>query len=81
MNANFKINVTKINKDKLFKGEKGVYLDCVLIDTPNNEMSDFMIVESLSKEERESGKQGTIIGNGKYHRTELSENEKNDLPF
>ena len=59
------INVSLVDKERLFKGKKGSYLDCVLIETPNSQHSDYMVVESISKEERESGKQGTILGNGK----------------
>jgi len=59
------LNVNLIDKDRLFTGKKGVYLDAVLIETPNSEYGDYMVVESISKEERESGMKGTIIGNGK----------------
>ena len=59
------IDVNKIDKARLFKGKKGTYLDCVLIETPNSEYGDYMVVESVSKEEREQGVKGTILGNGK----------------
>lgn len=59
------IDVNKINKDRLFKGQKGTYLDAVLIETPNSEYGDYMIVESISKEERDAGQKGTILGNAK----------------
>lgn len=58
-----KIDVTKIDKTRLFKGEKGTYLDLVLIETPNSEYADYMICESVTKEEREAGKKGNILGN------------------
>ena len=77
-----KINLSKIDKDKLFKGEKGIYLDIAMFDIPDNEYGDdFIIVQSLSKEEREAGEQGAILGNGKIFDPELSEDEKEDLPF
>jgi hypothetical protein len=63
--ATLKINVNDIDKKRLYKGEKGTYLNCVLIETPNSQYSDYMIVESISKEEREAGNKGTIIGEGK----------------
>ena len=59
------INVSLIDKERLFQGKKGQYLDCVLIETPNSEYGDYMVVESISKEEREAGNKGTILGNGK----------------
>lgn len=59
-----KLNVSKINKDKLFHGEKGVYLDIVLFETPNGKYGDWMIVQDVSREEREAGVQGAILGNG-----------------
>ena len=63
-----KIDVTKINKSRLFKGAKGTYLNCTMIDTPNSEYGDYMIVEETTKEEREAGTKGTILGNGKIIR-------------
>lgn len=62
---NCKIDVTKITKKKLFEGEKGTYLNCTLVPTPNGQYGDFMIVEDTTKEEREKGDKGVILGNGK----------------
>lgn len=60
------IDVTKIDKRRLVKGAKGTYLEMVLIPTPNNKFdNDYMVVESVSKEEREAQVKGTILGNGK----------------
>jgi hypothetical protein len=59
------INVLAIEKQRLFDGKKGTYLDCVLIPTPNSEYGDYMVVQSVSKEEREQGVKGPILGNGK----------------
>lgn len=60
-----KIDVTKLDKSKFFKGKKGIYADIVLIDTPNGEYGDFVIVQGVSKEEREAGVKGAILGNAK----------------
>lgn len=60
-----KIDVTKIDKSKLFKGAKGTYLDIAMFETPTSKFGDYMIVQSVSKEEREAGKKGAIIGNAK----------------
>ena len=85
------IDVTKITKDRLFKGEKGTYLDAVLIPTPNNQYNDYMVVESISKEERDAGLKGVIIGSGKdigkkvnpqqFEDDPTPNNEPTDLPF
>ena len=71
-----KIDVTKIDKSRLFKGAKGTYLDAVLIETPNSEYSDYMIVESTTKEERESGVKGTILGEGKVFKKQEPQEPK-----
>lgn len=60
-----KINVSKILKEHLFRGEKGVYLDAVLIPTPNSQYQDAMVKQDLGKEARERGEDGPIIGGGK----------------
>ena len=82
-----KIDVTKIDKNRLFRGEKGTYLDCVLIETPNSEYSDYMIKQSVSKEERENGVEGNILGNAKIFATAGTKDPQGnyepdpDLPF
>lgn len=64
-----KIDVLKIDKTKLFKGTKGTYLDIVLIETPGDQYgNDYLIVQSVSKEERAAGKRGAILGNAKLMR-------------
>lgn len=62
-----KIDVTKIDKTRLFKGKKGTYLDIALVASKNDSYgNDYMVIQSVSKEEREAGKRGPIIGNGKF---------------
>jgi len=63
-----KIDVTKIDKRRLFKGEKGTYLDLTtFIDL--NELDQYgnngFISQSVSKEEREAKVQTPILGNVK----------------
>lgn len=61
-----KIDVTKIDKARLFKGKKGTYLDLTtFIDTDNpGEHGDHgFIAQSVSKEEREQKVQTQILGN------------------
>jgi len=61
------INVMLIDKTRLFPGAKGKYLDFVLIELrePDKRGNDYMIVESITKEEREKGIRGTILGNAR----------------
>ena len=62
-----KIAVNKIDKTKLFKGKTDTYLDVILIDTPDSRYGDdFMVVQSVTKEEREQGIRGAILGNAKF---------------
>ena len=61
-----KMAVSKIEKERLFKGEKEIYLDFVLIETANNQYgNDYMIVQSVSKEESAQGIRGKILGNAR----------------
>ena len=61
-----KIDVTKIDKARLYKGAKGTYLDAILRPTPDSKYGeDYMIVQSVSKEERDQGIKGNIIGNAR----------------
>lgn len=64
--VNLKIDVTKIDKARLFRGQKGTYLDAtVFIDIDNKDQYDNngMITQSVSKEEKEQGVKGNILGN------------------
>lgn len=76
-----KIDVTKIDKNRLYKGAKGTYLNCTMIDTPNSEYGDYMIVEETTKEERESGKKGTILGNGKIIKPKVEQAKPEQQAF
>jgi hypothetical protein len=61
-----KINVTRILKDKMHKGEKGTYLDLTLMenkDGPDQYGNDGFVVQDLGKEARERGEKGPILGN------------------
>ncbi len=61
-----KINCSMIDKAKLFAAKKGKMLDFILIPTPNGKYGDdYMICQSVSKEERAKGIKGAILGNAK----------------
>ena len=64
--VNIKIDVTKIDKARLFQGKKGTYLDAVaFIDLDNkSEYGDNgMVTQAVSKEEKDAGERGAILGN------------------
>jgi hypothetical protein len=62
-----KIDVSKIDKSKLYKGEKGTYLDATFLfnEAADQYGNNGMIVQEISKEDREAGQKGAILGNGK----------------
>lgn len=63
-----KLDVSKIQKERLFKGEKGVYLDLtsfIDLDNPDEYGQHGFIAQSVTKEEREAGVQTPILGNVK----------------
>jgi len=67
-----KIDVSKINKAYLFKGAKGTYLDITLLenrDGVDQYGNSFMVVQDVSKADREAGIKGAILGNGKVMET------------
>jgi len=82
-----RLDVTKIDKARLYKGDKGTYLDCVVMlkDEPDNYGNIGMIVQSVSKEERQAGTKGAILGNAKKlnggNSQPTAAPETGDLPF
>ena len=66
--VSLKIDVSKIDKARLFKGQKGTYLDCtVFIDTSDLDQygNSGMITQDVSKDEKSQGVKGNILGNCK----------------
>ena len=66
--VSLKIDVSKIEKDRLFKGAKGTYLDAtVFIDTAELDQygNSGMITQDVKKEEKQNGIKGAILGNCK----------------
>lgn len=64
-----KIDVTKIDKAALYKGDKGTYLDITLLDNRDGTDqygNDGMIVQDIGKQRREAGEKGPILGNWKF---------------
>ncbi len=59
------IDITKLDKSKFVTGKKGTYCNLVLIETPHSEWGEYMVKQDCTKEERESGVQMPILGNGK----------------
>jgi hypothetical protein len=59
-----KIDVLKINKELLFKGEKGTYLDLTIWvnDTPDKFGNDISIEQRTKK-----GEDKIYLGNGKFY--------------
>ena len=64
-----KIDVKKIDKQHLFTGSKGTYMDLTLMenrDGTDQYGNDGFIIQSVSKEKREQGIKGPIIGNWRH---------------
>ena len=61
-----KIDVSKIDKDRLFKGQKGTYLDATVfidIDKKDQYNNNGLITQSVTKKEKDQGVKGNILGN------------------
>ena len=87
-NIGVKLDVKKIDKKRLYVGEKGVYLDATIImfDEPDKYGNNGFIVENVTEEERKAGVKGTVLGNVRYivkrEKTEAEKDEAiEDLPF
>ena len=73
-----RIDVSKIDKSKLFKGAKGTYLDVTsFIDTDEKDQygNNGMATQSVSEDERKEGVRGEILGN-----TKVFYNDRNNAP-
>jgi len=78
------LDVKKIDKTKLYVGKKGTYLDAVVFlkDEADEYGNHGFIVQSVTKEEREKGVKGEILGNVKIlGQQEQSQKADDGLPF
>lgn len=65
------IDATLIDKSRMKEvtrknGKVAKFIDLVLIETPNGKYGDFMVKQSVTKEERAARLEMPILGNGKY---------------
>lgn len=89
LGVSIKIDVKKIDKAKLFKGEKGTYLDLTAwIDPDNKDQygNNGMVVQSVTEDEKKAGVRGSILGNSKVFfvegaQTKAPDSPKADHPF
>ena len=83
------LDVKKIDKTKLYVGKKGTYLDAVVFlkDEADEYGNHGFIVQSVTKEEREKGVKGEILGNVKIlgqqgtNDTQKAQVDDDGLPF
>jgi hypothetical protein len=64
-----KIDVQKIDKSHLYKTDKGNYLNVLLMENKGGKSKygdDGFIIQGVSKEAREAGERGPIIGNWQH---------------
>lgn len=79
--------LTDINKDRIRVGKNGKkYLDVIVMDSRNDKYgNDYMVVEDIPKADRDAGKKGNIIGNGKNLGSKKNSEQSNvnsgDLPY
>ena len=65
---NIKVDVTKLDKSKFFKGKKGTYANLTVAENMDGESEygdTHYVFESQSKEERDAKTPKTYLGNGK----------------
>lgn len=76
---NMSIDVTKLDKSRFYKGEKGTYLSLtafINLDEKDQYGNAGFITQELSKEEREAKSQLPILGNSKIF---FDDRENNNL--
>jgi hypothetical protein len=79
------IDVTRLDKarfkeTKRKNGEKAVFVDLVLIETPNSDYGDFIVKQGVTKEERAARVEMPILGNGKHVGTRPVEKPRAEAP-
>lgn len=78
-----KIDVSKIDKSKLFQGQKGTYLDLTisLNDELDNYGNDVSAWQGQTEEERKNKANRNFLGNGKVFWSSEGTVKQNPAPF
>ena len=74
-----KINASKVAKEHLYEGKNGKYLDVILFENKDGQDqygNDGFVVQSVSKEAKDRGEKGPILGNWKRLQTKTRQPEK-----
>ena len=73
-----KIDVKKVLKEHLFRGEKGTYLDCALMERQDEYGNDGYIVQDLPKavRDKDPDARGPILGNFRIFETKKAPTPK-----
>ncbi len=64
-----KLSKSKLKQELFYKGAKDTYIDVTLLENKNGTDeygNDFMCVQDISKEARDRGEKGPIVGNAKF---------------
>ena len=83
LGVSLSIDVTKIDKEKLITGKKGKYLDAqVFIEVGQADQygNHGMITQAVSKEARDNGERGAILGNCKIFWNDSSNSQPTKQP-
>ena len=84
------IDLNKIDKSKIVEGKNGAkYVNIAIVETPNSQYNTHLIAMGTTKEEREKGVKGEVIGGIKKWddkpadgaKKEAKKDSKDDLPF
>jgi len=77
------LDVMKITRERLYKGEKGTYLKLTVAvnDQPDQYGNDCSVWEEQTKEEREAKKGRNFLGNGKVVHGKSKTIEAGELPI
>lgn len=59
------LDASRFKKVTKRNGKEAAYCELVLIDTPNGQYGDFMVKQSVTREERTAKLEMPILGNGK----------------
>lgn len=63
-----KLDETRIKPFVRRNGDKAEFLEIVLIESPGSQYGDYIVKQSVTKEERMAGKEMPILGDGKIYK-------------
>lgn len=75
-----KLDYSRVKPFNRQNGDKAEFLELILLESPTSQYGDYIVKQSVTKEERMAGKEMPILGDGKIYKPQERERHPSRPP-